>query len=116
MRQTALLALFLAVLAATAAEAGGKNDNGPQFIPQTTPRPVPPALQEPSVLAPYQFTPPTNLTPLEQQKAFAYRSRVQTQLRGLELQQSFGRLDPQGQRQLMDTRSELNRLQRLLLP
>lgn len=71
---------------------------------------------EPSVLAPSRFQPaPQTLSPVEQQKALAYRNQIQSQLRRLELQ----RRPAPGARDtllLPQTRSELGRVNRLLQP
>jgi len=70
---------------------------------------------EPSLLAPYLFVAPSpQLAPIEQQKALIYRSQVDSQLRRLELQDTRGQLDSFDQRLLLDTRSELQRMDGVL--
>ena len=72
---------------------------------------------EPNVLAPYRFNPaPQNLSPIEQQRAQSYRSQLQGQLNSLERQRSQDRLSPHDQQLLMDTRGELDRMDRVLEP
>jgi hypothetical protein len=71
----------------------------------------------PGVLAPFRFTGPTKeLTPVEQQRALAYRSELQSQLRGLDQDDLSGRLDPLDRRRLLDTRGELGRMDGVLAP
>jgi hypothetical protein len=72
---------------------------------------------DPGVLAPFRFTGPTKeLTPVEQQRALAYRSELRSQLRGLDQDDSSGRLDPLDRRRLLDTRGELGRMDGVLAP
>src|SRR5262245_13338703 len=115
MRRSGFIGLAIGLVLSTAAIAGGKIPQ--QYYYKSFKPPLPaPALQRPSVLAPYRFLPPTKMTPLEQQKALDYQARVRDQTRGLQQQQDLGRLDPQGQRLLMDSNSELDRLQDLWTP
>ena len=73
------------------------------------------AATDPNILAPYRYQPaPQQLTPLEQQKAFIYRSQVQNQLRSLQNEDSKGQLDSFDQRLLLDTRGELQRMDGIL--
>lgn len=71
-----------------------------------------------NVLAPYRFEPaPEALSPIEQQRALDYRNQVQSQLRGLEQERRGGVLrSPRVERRLMETRSELGRINRILEP
>lgn len=70
---------------------------------------------DPNILAPYRYQPaPQQLTPLEQQKAFIYRSQVQNQLRSLQSDDSKGQLDSFDQRLLLNTRGELQRMNSVL--
>ena len=73
---------------------------------------------DPNVLAPYRFEPaPQTLSPVEQQRALDYRNQVQSQLRELEQERRGGVLrSPRAERRLMDTRSELGRINRILEP
>ncbi len=102
MRSTALtlvLPLALAVLAFGVA------------APATAPAQV----TDPNALAPYRFQPPpTTLSPLEQQKALNYRSQVQSQLRQLEQQRTLSGPRAGDPRALMDTRRELDRMNRVV--
>jgi hypothetical protein len=71
--------------------------------------------EEPSLLKPYLYTPPQPVTsPLEQQKALIYRSQVQDQLKRLERGGTRGELDSFNQRLLLDTRSELQKMNGVL--
>lgn len=71
--------------------------------------------EEPSLLAPYLFVAPQQpLTPIEQQKAIIYKSQVDSQLRRLDRQDTLGQLDSFDQRLLLDTRSELQRMNGVL--
>lgn len=70
---------------------------------------------DPSILAPYRYQPaPQQLTPMEQQKALIYKNQVQNQLRTLENQDTKGQLNSFDQRLLLDTRSELFRMNGVL--
>lgn len=70
---------------------------------------------DPSLLRPYQFVAPQQpLTPIEQQKALIYQSQVDSQLRRLDHQNTMGQLDSFDQRLLLDTRSELQRMNGVL--
>lgn len=95
LRMRAILVLALLLAGAAAAEAGDRN-----------------------VLAPYRFEPaPQTLSPVEQQRALDYRNQVQSQLRELEQERRGGVLrSPRAERRLMDTRSELGRINRILEP
>lgn len=89
-------ALAMAVLGATA----------PATLAQVT---------DPNALAPYRFQPPpATLSPLEQQKALNYRSQVQSQLRQLEQQRTLSGPRVGDPRALMDTRRELDRMNRVV--
>jgi hypothetical protein len=71
--------------------------------------------EEPNLLKPYLYTPPQPVTsPLEQQKALIYRSQVQDQLKRLESGSTRGELDSFNQRLLLDTRSELQKMNGVL--
>ena len=73
--------------------------------------------EDPDVLAPFRFTGPAKeLTPVEQQRARAYRSELQNQLRDLDQDDMRGRLDPVERRRLLDTRGELGRMNKVLVP
>lgn len=97
LRRIALAAAAGLLLAATAARA----DN--------------PALQGPSVLAPYRFNPPTQpVSPLEEQKAQQYRFQLQRQI--FDYDRSGGPLTPLQDQQLRDSRRELDRMNQILLP
>ena len=70
---------------------------------------------DPSILAPYRYQPaPQQLSPLEQQKALIYKNQVQNQLRTLENQDTKGELNSFDQRLLLDSRSELFRMNGVL--
>jgi hypothetical protein len=70
---------------------------------------------DPSILAPYRYQPaPQQLSPMEQQKALIYKNQVQNQLRTLENQDTKGQLNSFDQRLLLDTRSELFRMNGVL--
>ncbi len=56
------------------------------------------------------------LTPVERQRALAYRNELQSQLRALDRDDLRGRLDPLERRRLLDTRGELGRMNNVLLP
>ena len=74
------------------------------------------AATEPNVLAPYRYQPaPQTLSPVEQQKALAYRNQIQSQLRQLEQRRTPGpgARDPS---LLPQTRTELGRINRLVNP
>lgn len=72
-------------------------------------------VTDPNALAPYRFQPPpATLSPLEQQKALNYRSQVQSQLRQLEQQRTLSGPRATDPRALMDTRRELNRMNRVV--
>ena len=72
---------------------------------------------DPNVVAPFRFTGPAKeLTPLEQQRALAYRSQLQNQLRELDQDEASGHLDPLARRRLLDTRGELGRMDGVLTP
>jgi hypothetical protein len=70
---------------------------------------------EPNVIAPYRYAPPPEtLSPLEDEKASAYRMILQNQLRNLDQAEAFGKLEHRDRRQLLDTRRELGRIDLLL--
>ncbi len=72
---------------------------------------------DPDVLAPFRFTGAAKeLTPVERQRALAYRGELQSQLRGLDQDDLRGRLDPLDRRRLLDTRGELGRMDGVLAP
>jgi hypothetical protein len=76
------------------------------------PQPVP---NVPNVATPYRFAPaPSPLSPLDQQKALDYRAQLQDQQRTLDAQGSQGQLNPAQRELQLDTRSELNRVDRML--
>lgn len=69
------------------------------------------------VIAPFRFTGPVKeLTPVERQRALIYQNELETQRRGLDLDDQRGRLDPLDRRQLLDTRGELGRMNKILIP
>ena len=71
--------------------------------------------EEPNLLKPYLYQPPpTQLSPLEQQKALIYRSQVQSQLNRLESGNNRGELNAYNQRLLLNTRSEQQRVNGVL--
>lgn len=73
--------------------------------------------EDPDVLAPFRFRGPAmEVTPIERQRALIYRGEVDRQRRGLEQDDLRGRLDPIERRRLLETRSELGRIDRLLVP
>jgi hypothetical protein len=73
--------------------------------------------EDPDILAPYRFTGPfKELTPVERQRALVYRNELQSQQHGLEQDDLQGQLDPLDRRRLLDTRSELGRMNKVLLP
>jgi len=73
--------------------------------------------EDPDVLAPYRFNPaPKEMTPLDRQRAEAYRQQVQKQLKDLELDEARGLLRPADRRDLLDTRTEANRMNRVTSP
>lgn len=81
------------------------------------PHPALSQATDPSALAPYRFQPPpTQLSPLEQQKALMYRSQLQNQLRQLEQQRALGGPRAVDQHLLLDTRRELGRMNGLVRP
>lgn len=70
---------------------------------------------EPSVLAPFRFEGADNpLTAVDDGRARAYRMEVQNQLRTLDQGEARGRLKGSDERLLLDTRSELQRVNRVL--
>jgi hypothetical protein len=70
-----------------------------------------------NVIAAFRFDMPVkDLTPVERQRALAYRGELQSQLRVLDHDALRGRLDPLGRRLLLDTRGELGRMDDILLP
>ena len=70
--------------------------------------------EDPDILAPYRFNPaPKEMTPLDKQRALDYRQQVQTQLKDLERKEARGRLSPLARRDLLDTRSEAERMDRV---
>ena len=71
-----------------------------------------------SVVTPYRFSPPpaTKVAPADEQKALMYRDQLRNQARDLEMLKSQGRLGAVGQQTLIDTHSELNRIDRALHP
>jgi len=72
---------------------------------------------EPSIVAPYRFqAPPVVLSPAEQQGALTYRSELQGQLNRLERHRSNEPLSPREENRLFDTRRELDRMNRILVP
>jgi hypothetical protein len=78
---------------------------------------APAHADDPDVLAPFRFTGPVKeLTPVEQQRARAYRSELQNQQRELDQDDMSGRLDPVERRLLLDTRGELGRMNKVLVP
>jgi len=78
---------------------------------------TPARAQDAEVVAPFRFTGPAKvLTPMERQRMLVYRSQLEKQLRDLEQGDLGGRLDPLDRRRLLDTRDELGRMNKLLLP
>jgi hypothetical protein len=78
---------------------------------------APTQAEDRNIVAPFRFTGPVKeLTPLEQQRALAYRSQLQNQLRELDQGEARGRLDPLVRRRLLDTRGELGRMDGVLTP
>lgn len=76
---------------------------------------APAQVTDPNALAPYRFQPPpATLSPLEQQKALNYRPQVQSQLRQLEQQRTLSGPRVGDPRALMDTRRELDRMNRVV--
>jgi len=72
---------------------------------------------DPDVLAPFRFSGAAKeLTPVERQRALAYRNELQSQQRGLDQDDMRGRLDPLARRRLLDTRGELGRVDGVLAP
>ena len=70
-----------------------------------------------NAIASFRFDMPVNdLTPLERQRALIYRGELQGQLRLLDQDDLRGRLDPLDRRLLLDTRGELGRMNKVLLP
>ena len=68
----------------------------------------------PDVLDSNRFNPaPQNPSPVDQQRALEYRTQVQRQLKEQQRNQDLGRLGPLGQRDLLDTRSEAQRMDRV---
>lgn len=91
-RQAISAFLFAALLAAATADAG-----------------------EPSVLAPFRFQGADDpLTALDDERARAYRTQVQNQLRTLDQDAARGRLKGSDERLLLDARSELQRVNRVI--
>jgi hypothetical protein len=73
--------------------------------------------EDPDVLAPFRYTGPAKeMTPVERQRALAYRNALQSQLRGLDQDDLRGQLDPLDRRRLLDTRGELGRVDGVLAP
>jgi len=69
---------------------------------------------DPDILAPYRFNPaPKEMTPLDKERALDYRMQVQRQLKEQERDDALGRLGPLGRRDLLDTRSEAERMDRI---
>lgn len=92
LRQTIPCLLLAALLAAATADAG-----------------------EPNVLAPCRFQGSDEpLTAIDNERARAYRTQVQSQLRTLDQDAARGRLKGSDARLLLDTRSELQRVNRVL--
>jgi len=70
-----------------------------------------------NAIAAFRFDMPVkDLTPVDRQRALAYRGELQSQLRVLDHDDLLGRLDPLGRRLLLDTRTELGRMDDVLLP
>jgi len=68
----------------------------------------------PDVLDSNRFNPaPQNPSPVDQQRALEYRTQVQRQLKEQQRNDDLGRLGPRGQRDLLDTRSEAQRMDRV---
>ena len=68
----------------------------------------------PDVLDSNRFNPaPQNPSPVDQQRALEYRTQVQRQLKEQQRNDDLGRLGPLGQRDLLDTRSEAQRMDRV---
>ena len=73
--------------------------------------------EDPDVVAPFRFRGAAKeMTPVERQRALAYRSELQNQLRGLDQDDLRGRLAPLDRRRLLDTRGELGRVDGVLAP
>jgi len=73
--------------------------------------------EDPDVLAPFRFTGPAKeLTPVDRQRALAYQNDLEKQLHDLDQDEQRGRLGPVDRRLLLDTRGELGRVNKLLLP
>jgi len=101
--------LIVLALATIPALAGGDDHNrivGGEDLNNT--------ILVPDILAPNRFNPaPQHPSTVDQQRALEYRTQVQRQLKEQERNDSLGRLGPLGRRDLLDTRSEAQRMDRV---
>jgi len=66
-------------------------------------------------LAPYRFRAPAeDLGAVEQERAIIYRNQLQRQQRTLQRDDAFGRLDPMERRRLLETQTELDRMNEIV--
>lgn len=66
-------------------------------------------------LAPYRFRAPAeDLGAVERQRAIIYRNQLQRQQRMLQHDDAFGRLDPIERRRLLETQTELDRMNEIV--
>lgn len=107
-----LLVPALMMLAAAPAAAVDLSDPYARHLLKEPSRPK--AIQRPSVVAPYRYNPPpAALSPLDEQRARTYRNQLQGQVLDLQRQQAD---DPVAGRHLLETQSELDRMNDLLTP
>jgi hypothetical protein len=85
----------------------------PGAIPRGPPPPISP--DDRSVIAPYRFNPPPDpMTPLEQQKAQAYRFELQQHLESAQRRSMLGPPDPMQQRDIQNLQIERDRINGVL--
>ncbi len=75
------------------------------------------ALEEATGTKPYLLAPPPDyVTPPDRDRGQLYRDNLQRDLGRLQSEQDRGTLDPLDRRTLLDKKSELNRMNRILTP
>lgn len=114
----ALLPALALLAAAASAEAAGLDPRSPRDLYLLKQKPSfarDNALDRPSVVAPYRYVPPpAALSPLDRLNAQSYRRRLEGQVLDLQEQQIQGAPDPLVRRRLLETQSELDRIDDLL--
>jgi hypothetical protein len=72
---------------------------------------APAAAENRDDVAPFRFrTSPEDLSAVERQRAIIYRNQLQRQQRNLEIDDARGRLGPVERRRLLETQTELDRM------